>query len=192
MEIEESEALEKEALREKFIELTQMGSDSEITHTEIDQAIDKAVSLGLEGQERDWFVRSYLINLIENQDVDIEKILEDSQLRRLYEDTWKQFAFEKYGVKIDEQRLQEVIEMTISDMKNSNLVQGTDIFYLAEKLGYSIEEFFSVFDRHIYESWVIAESLFPILQDQYKLHENNDISNQYRLEVIDHIVESQF
>lgn len=192
-----SDTSKQKELREKLIEVTQLAGDLELEKEDIDEAINEATVLGLQGEERDWFVRSFLIYISAGKEVENkEQVYEDSQLRMLYEQKWQGLAFERYGVELDEERLQEIIEMTLNPIKGEKLSSEQDEeleipFYLADALGYSIDEFFYIFDRHIYERWAIGEKLYPLLEEEYELKDNQEISDKYRMEVIDEIVKTQ-
>ena len=186
------ETTEQNKLRELLIELTQMVGEEELKREYIDKAFNEAASLGLKDKERDWFVRSYLIYRTVGKEADTQAVYKDSQLRRLYEETWQSLANERYGVELEEERLKEIIEINVTPVKeilSSDKEHDLEMpLYLAELLGYSIDEFFSIFDRHIYERWAISESLFPILEQEYKINDQQEISYKYRLEVIYEIV----
>ena len=191
-----SDTSEQKALREKLIEITELTGDLELEKGNIDEAINEAASLGLQDEERDWFVRSFLINISAGEEIENkEQVYEDSQLRMLYEQTWQDLAFEKYGVELDKERLEEIVEMTLNPIKEELSSEQEEeleiLIYLSGALGYSIDEFFSIFDRHHYERWAIGEKLYPILEEQYELKENLEISVKYRMEVIDEIVDTQ-
>ena len=86
--------------------------------------------------------------------------------------------------------------MTLNPIKEEQLSSEQEeeleiFFYLSGALGYSIDEFFNIFDRHHYERWAIGEKLYPILEGEYELKENLEISDKYRMEVIDEIVKTQ-
>ncbi|ADU29485.1 hypothetical protein [Evansella cellulosilytica] len=66
------------------------------------------------------------------------------------------------------------------------------LFYLADTLGYSMDEYFYTFDSVHYERWVIAERLYPILEEEYELKNTVEISDKYRMEVIDEIIKTHF
>lgn len=189
-----SEQASKQELKEKLLELTELFGSLEAKYEDIDKAVREADSLGLKGEERDNFVRSYLIFLSAGKKADANSVKEDSELRRLYEDAWKKLAEEKYGVAIEEEALEELIETYIDTFEyalyETEETLGTDMFYLAEALGYSLHDFFHNFDRHHFEKWLIGQELFPILKEGYGLEDNLAISERYRLEVIDYIVES--
>ncbi|MGO4889443.1 hypothetical protein ACJ2A9_16975 [Anaerobacillus sp. MEB173] len=188
-----SDTSEQKVLREKLIEITELTGDLEIEKGDIDEAINEAASLGLQGEEKDWFVRSFLTSRSAGKEIEVkEQVYEDSQLRMLYEKTWQDLAFERYGVELDEERLQEIIEMTLNPIKDEQLSSEQEeleiLFYLSDALGYSIDEFFYIFDRHIYVRWAIGEKLYPLLEEEYELKDNQEISDKYRMEVIDEIV----
>lgn len=69
---------------------------------------------------------------------------EASQLRMLYEQMWQNLAFERYGVELDDKRLQEFIEMTLNPIKEEQFSSEQEeleiLYYLADALGYSIDE----------------------------------------------------
>ncbi|TWI57803.1 hypothetical protein [Halalkalibacter nanhaiisediminis] len=192
-----SDTSEQKELREKLIDITQLAGDFEVEKGDIDEAINEAASLGLQGEEKDWFVRSFLIFISAGKEIKTkEEVYEDSQLRMLYERTWQDLTFERYGVELDEERLQEIIEMTLNPIKEEQISSEQKeeleiLFYLADALGYSIDEFFYRFDRHHYERWAIGEKLYPLLEEEYELKDNQEISNKYRMEVIDEIVKTQ-
>lgn len=81
--------------------------------------------------------------------------------------------------------------MNLAPLKDSAQAELEFPLYLAEALGYSIDEFFYIFDRPIYERWAIAEKLYPILEEEYKLEDHLEISGKYRMEVIDEMVKTQ-
>lgn len=191
-----SDTSEQKELREKLIVINQLAGDFEVEKGDIDEAIKEAVSLGLQGEEKDWFVRSFLIFISAGKEIKTkEQVYEDSQLRMLYERTWQDLAFERYGVELDEERLQEIIEVILNPIKeehNSSEQEELEIlFYLADALGYSIDEFFYIFDRPIYDRWAIGEKLYPLLEEEYELKDTQEISDKYRIEVMDEIVKTQ-
>ncbi len=180
---------EQKELREKLIEVTQLAGELELEKEDIDNAINEAASLDLQGEARDWLVRTFLIYISAGKEIENkEQVYEDSQLYMLYEQTWQDLAFERYGVELNEERLQEILEITLNPLKEEEFEIP---YYLANALGYSINEFFYIFDRHIYERWEIGEKLYPLLEEEYKLKDNQEISNKYRMEVIDEIVKNQ-
>ncbi|MDG5471303.1 hypothetical protein P6709_06055 [Jeotgalibacillus sp. ET6] len=186
------ETSELKELRGKLVEITQLGGDEEVEEDHIDQAIHEAASLGIQGEDRDWFVRSFLISKSTGEEIkDMEEIYERSQLKKLYEKTWQDVALERYEVTLDEERLQVIIEETLQPVKEEKENEIEIQFYLADSLGYSIDDFFYTFDRHIYEKWVISEELYPLLEKEYNLEENQEISHTYRMEVIDEIVKAR-
>ncbi|WP_100333458.1 hypothetical protein [Bacillus alkalisoli] len=172
-----------------MIEVTQLAGELELEKEDIDNAINEAASLDLQGEARDWLVRTFLIYISAGKEIENkEQVYEDSQLYMLYEQTWQDLAFERYGVELNEERLQEILEITLNPLKEEEFEIP---YYLANALGYSINEFFYIFDRHIYERWEIGEKLYPLLEEEYKLKDNQEISNKYRMEVIDEIVKNQ-
>ncbi|MDV2583496.1 hypothetical protein [Alkalibacillus haloalkaliphilus] len=192
----DSDTSEQKEFREKLIEVIQLGGDLELEKEDFDEAVSEAASLDLQGEERDWFVRSYLIYITAGKDIENkEQVYEHSQLRMLYEQTWKDLAFERYGVELDEERLREIIEMSLNPLKEENLSSERDEeleipFYLADALGYTIDEFFYIFDRSIYERWALGEKLYPLLEEEYELKDHQEISEKYKMEVIDEIVKN--
>lgn len=62
----------------------------------------------------------------------------------LYEQMWQNLAFERYGVELDDKRLQEFIEMTLNPIKEEQFSSEQEeleiLYYLADALGYSIDE----------------------------------------------------
>ena len=103
-----------------MIEITELTGDLELEKGDIDEAINEAASLGLQDEGRDWFVRSFLIYMYAGEEIENkEQVYEDSQLRMLYEQTWQDLAFEKYGVELDEERLEEIVRMTFKPYKRS-------------------------------------------------------------------------
>lgn len=191
----ESETIEPQNLREKLEELTEMYGEDEVEHSDIDQAIHEAEELGLQGEERDFFVRSYLIALSAGKEPNVKSIQEDSKLRMLYESAWQELAYEKYGISVEEEQFEDFVNTYLEHLNKvldmEAEIQGIDFNYLAEALDYSLEQFFYTFEKHNFEKWLIGEQLFPILKEEYELDDNIEISNQYRIEVIDYIVESE-
>ncbi|ADU29484.1 hypothetical protein [Evansella cellulosilytica] len=81
--------------------MTQLGGDIEINKRDIDEAINKATLLGIKGEEKDSFVRSFLISISSGKEIESkEQVYEESQWRMLYERTWQELAFERYGVEL--------------------------------------------------------------------------------------------
>lgn len=194
---EKSEPTQIEELREELIEVTQFTEELALEKEHVDEAIKEANALSLQGDDRDWFVRSYLIDISTGKEIkSTEQVYEDSQLRMLYEQTWQDLAYKKYGVSFDEERLQEITEMALQSVTEEKFSSEKEpdfeiLFYLADALGYSIEEFFYIFERHHYERWAIGEKLYPILEEHYDLTDNLEISYQYKMEVIDELVKNQ-
>ena len=186
---------EPDELREKLIKITQLFGENEIEKSDVDGAINAADSLGLQGDDKIWFIRTYFTQISAGKGIESkEQVYEDSQLRMLYEQTWKDLAFERYGVRLDEGKLHEIIEMNINQIKELSPEQGEDIeifYYFLNALEYSIDDYFYKIERYIYESGIIGQELFPLLEEEYGLKDIQEIGNKYRMEVIDEIVKNQ-
>ncbi|WP_280771379.1 hypothetical protein [Salipaludibacillus daqingensis] len=189
------DASEQNELKQKLIEVNQISDIGELNKALIDDALSEASQLDLEGKDKDWFVLYYLIYATTGEEADKEKAYEHSQLRMLYEQTWQDLAFERYGVEIEEDELQEMLDKYLTPLKEGVLSSQTSELetqlYLAEKLGYSVDEYFYQITIHIYENRVISESLYPLLEKEYGMDDEHGISYQYRMEVIDEIVEAK-
>ncbi|MBM7095218.1 hypothetical protein JSY36_05560 [Bacillus sp. H-16] len=189
-------AEEKEELRQKLIEVNRTGAIGEIGKAHIDEAVSAASQLELEGKDRDRFVLYHLIYATNDIEMDKEDVYENSQLRLQYEETWKDLAVERYGIQVEEERLQEIIEKDATALKDDvfspdNPERDTQL-YLAEELGYSVDEYVYQFTAPIFEQREIRENLYPLLEEEYGTRADHEVSHQYQMEVIDEIVEAQF
>lgn len=185
---DEATSSDAEELREDLIRIHQLEPVGELDKTMIDDGISDAEELNLQGEDRDWFMFYHLIYATTGQEADREQVYEDSQLRIQYEQAWHDLASERYGVDMDEERLEEIIERRLPPLQES--VEKNDLYvYLADELGYSLDEFFYNFTLHIYERRAVEEELHPLLEDEYEEDaEDEFIRLQYRLEVIDEML----
>lgn len=186
---------EKELRDQLYAVIHQSGDLTEANKADIDEALSQADQLSLPEEERDWFVQYYLIYSSYEGETDKEQVYEGSQLRMLYEETWQELAFERYGVTLEEERVEDMIEEElkplIEDALSSEEDGELDIQrYLADESGYSLEELYLQFSRHIYERRAIGEDLEPILKDEYGITDIHEVREKYRIEVIDEIVKS--
>ncbi|ARK29949.1 hypothetical protein [Halalkalibacter krulwichiae] len=191
----EDETIEQQELREKLIEVNQLGVMGELNKADIDVAISEASQLDLQGVDRKWFILFHLLYTTNGIEADTEKVYEDSQLRILYEQTWQELALERYGVQLEEEKLQEILETSLRPLKESVLTSEEEQedgvhHYFAEALGYSLDEYFYMYTIHVYERRAISETLYPLLEREYNLADEHDVSLQYRMEVIEEIVET--